>query len=212
MMAKGGFVDIEVDESKLKAVERQVRGIPGAMNRIMPPAINRTATTARVTTAQAIAGQIKWAVSTVKKGIKIIKARRGLWKARVSVTTKRIPLIHFGTRQTQKGVSYQISKSKGRKTIAGAFKQTMPTTGPKQKKGHKGVFMRKGKAKTSTGLDTKGRPRKGRLPIRELYGPSLGIVFEDAASIAADITASTGDVLEKNIDSKVQFLLSRRAG
>ena len=213
-MAQNNFIDIKVDESKLRAVERQVREIPGAMKRIVPPAINITATTARATTARAIAEQIKWQVTQVKKGISIIKARRNIWTARVKVTSKEIPLILFGARQTKNGVSYQIDKRAGRKTIKGAFIQTMPTTGEKQKNGHKGVFLRRRSAKTSEGRDTKGRLRKGRLPIKEQYGPSLGIVFEDAASIAADITASAGALLEKNIDSKVQWILSKygRAG
>lgn len=196
-MAQEGLVEIKFDERKLKAVERQVRGIPGGMKRIMPRAINRTATTARARTARKIAGQVKVKVSTAKKGVSIIKARQDRWRATLRITSRRIPLIQFGARQTQKGVSYQISKSTGRKSIKSAFIQTMPITGAAQEYGHRGVFMRKGKA---------------RFPIRELFGPSIGIVFEQAGQIAAETMAETGAELEKNIDSQVQFLLSRRAG
>lgn len=64
------------------------------------------------------------------------------------VKTARLPLKRFKPRQTRKGVSYRISKSKGRRTAPSAF--TATTLG-----GH--VFAREG---------------KDRKPIRKLYGPS----------------------------------------
>ena len=206
------FLVVEFDKRKLKSIERQVRGIPGAMKRIMPRAINRTAKTARARTARKIAGKVKVRVSEVKKGIRILTACGDLWHARLIITTRRIPLIQFGARQFKKGVKYQISKAGGRKIIKGAFIQTMPITGATQARGHRGVFKRDIDADLSEGRDKKGRPRKNRLPIREKFGPSLGIVFEDAASIAAETIAETNAELEKNIDSQVRFLLSRRAG
>jgi len=197
-MAKGDLIEVKFDERKLKRIEHMVRGIPGAMKRIMPRAINRTASTARTRTARKIAGQIKVKVSTAKKGVSIIKARRDRWQATLRITSRRIPLIQFGARWSKKrGVSYQIDKAAGRKRIKSAFIRTMPIRGATQKQGHKGVFMRKGKA---------------RLPIRELFGPSIGIVFEQAAGIAAGMMAETGADLEKNIDSQLDYVLGRVKG
>jgi len=208
-MAKGDLIEVKYDKRQLKAVERQVRGIPGAMKRIMPRAINRTATTARARIARKLAGQIKVKISTAKKDVSIVKARRDCWKATLKITTGRIPLILFGARQTKKGVSYRIDKTGSRKSIKSAFIQTMPITGATQQHEHRGVFVRKDKAKYSEGLDIKGRLRKGRLPIRELFGPSIGIVFEQASGIAAETIAETGAELQKNIDSQVSYVLSR---
>lgn len=58
-----------------------------------------------------------------------------------------VPLIAYPARQTKRGVSVEVNRGK-RSFLKGAFIATMKT-------GHKGVFVRKGKA---------------RLPIRELYG------------------------------------------
>ena len=194
-----GLIEVRFDERKFRAVQRQLAGIPNGMRQVMPPAINRTATTARAKTARKLAGQIRVKVSQVKKGISIIKAMRDYWQATLRITTRRIPLIQFGARQTRRGTSYQIDKRAGRKTIKGAFIQTMPITGASQKHGHRGVFKREGKE---------------RLPIRELFGPSLGFVFEESGQIAAETMAETAVDLEKNVDSKVQWILSKygRAG
>lgn len=64
---------------------------------------------------------------------------------------KRIPLIKFGASASSRGV-----RSRGKSgRIPHAFIATMPS-------GHEGVYERKGTA---------------RLPIRQLYGPSVGHVF-----------------------------------
>jgi len=210
MMAKGDLIEVKYDKRQLKAVERQVRGIPGAMKRIMPRAINRTATTARARIARKLAANTKFKVSEVKKGIRIIKANVARWEATIDITERQLPLIQFGARGSKRrGVSYIISERGGRKRLPHAFIRTMPTRGDTQKHGYRGVFMRKDKAKFSEGFDSKGRPRKGRLPIRELFGPSIGIVFEQASGIAAETIAETGAELQKNIDSQVSYVLSR---
>lgn len=72
--------------------------------------------------------------------------------------SKRIPLRDFKARQTKKGVSYKISKTGGRRMIAGAFQGPRP--GQHQWSGR--VFIRKGKK---------------RLPIQQLFGPSPWGVF-----------------------------------
>ena len=212
-MGKGDLIEVKYDEAKLKAVERRVRGIPGAMKRIMPKAINRTAITARARIARKLVANTKFKVSKVKKGIRIIKATIALWESTIILTGEAIPLIQFGARGSKRrGVSYIISERQGRKRLPHAFIRTMPTRGDTQKQGHRGVFMRKGSAKFSEGFDSKGRPRKGRLPIRERFGPSIGIVFEQASGIAAETVADTGVELQKNIDSHVAYVLSRARG
>jgi len=67
----------------------------------------------------------------------------------------RIPLRDFKARQTRAGVSYRISKTKGRKVAKGAFQGPRPGRMNTRWKGR--VFKRTGKS---------------RLPITQLYGPS----------------------------------------
>lgn len=65
----------------------------------------------------------------------------------LNVSGERVPLTAYPFRQTRKGVSVEVNRGK-RTLVKGSFVATMGS-------GHKGVFLRKGKA---------------RLPIRELTG------------------------------------------
>lgn len=204
MATAGQLIEIKYNEDKLRRIERLVRGIPGAMGRMVPRAINRTATTARANAARNIADQIKLPVSTIKKSIKILKAKRNCWLGSLLVSSRRLPLIVFGARELKKkGVSYKISKTSPRKRLPSAFILTMPKRGEKQKKGHRGVFMRKRKAAESAGR------RKGRLPIRELFGPSLGMIFNEAGMVANKTMFQAGKDLDKNLYSQLDLILSR---
>lgn len=74
--------------------------------------------------------------------------------------SRRIPLRDFKARQTKKGVSYKVSKKRGRKLAVGAFTGPRPGLTFARYRGR--VFKRVGKT---------------RLPIRQLYGPSPWGVF-----------------------------------
>lgn len=77
------------------------------------------------------------------------------WRMRVS--GKPIPLAKYPARQTRRGVIVQVNK--GSPALLGsAFIRTL-------RSGHRGVFMRQGKA---------------RLPIRELFSTRTSDVFADA--------------------------------
>lgn len=74
--------------------------------------------------------------------------------------TPRIPLRDFGARQTKAGVTYQISRSGGRKTAKGGFVGPKPGLTFAKTRGR--VFARTGKS---------------RLPIVQLFGVSAwGVV------------------------------------
>jgi hypothetical protein len=87
--------------------------------------------------------------AVVRQSMSEVRATVSRPEARLTVTGRRIPLIDFRARQTRTGVSYRLPG--GRNTVPGGFIQTM-------RSGHRGVFKRR------------GRPR---LPIDELFGPSL---------------------------------------
>lgn len=187
-------VEIKYDEAKLRKIQKMLRDIPNAMPKVMSRAINRTSKSALAEIARKIAAEVKITQAAIKKGIKITKATYTRWQAWLDLHTKRIPLIRFRAKPLKKGVSYQISKTGGRKKItepARPFIQTMPISG------HKGVFRRH-------------TEKTKRLPIVQLFGPSLGGVFEGAAGIAAEVQESTTKKLEKNIDAQVAYILSKR--
>lgn len=182
-----GLIEVKFDEAKLRRIRQQMIGYPGALPRIMSRAINRTATMARTQTARKIASIVHITVANARKGIRIDKATRSRWQADLNITGFRIPLIRFGARQTKTGTSYIIDKTTGRKRIVSAFIATMQS-------GHTGVFRRKG---------------RGRLPIVELRGPSLGLLFEDIQGLADEVTRDTLKHLSRNIDAQVALILQR---
>mgnify|MGYP001259438429 CR=1 FL=1 len=79
------------------------------------------------------------------------------------VSSKPVPLSRFPHIQTKRGVSVRINKRGSTKRIRGAFVANMAS-------GHRGVFVRKGKA---------------RLPIKELWTSRLSDTMQDRGVIPA---------------------------
>lgn len=182
-------VTVKFDKSKLRRVQRIFKDTPKVIPKIVSRAINRTTTTARAEIARKIAAEVKIKISDIKNKIGRTKATSRRWESILNIKARRIPLMKFGAKQTAKGVSYTIKKSGGRKFIESAFIATM-------KSGHQGVFKRK---------------TAGRLPIIELFGPSVGEVFEGSGKIAKEITVSAYKKLQKNIDDQIKLQLAKRS-
>lgn len=142
------MIDVSWNTEELKALH------PG---RIMP-AITRAAMKAgstalrdmRAEAAKRVRRRKRIKAGLVRKELVMRRPRRAEldgadWT--LAVRAKRVPLTGYPARQTKKGVSVEVNRGK-RTLIAHAFVATL-------KSGHKGVFVREGKA---------------RLPIRELFG------------------------------------------
>ena len=200
-----GMIQVTIPNKKLKALQRQLRGIPGAMNKVMPRAINKTASKAKTDVVDGIMAAVGSDVNIRRGGITrrmtLSKAHRNKWSAEINVSGKRIPLRFFGSRAGLSGVTYQIHKDASRKQIVadgsfgGGFLATM-------KSGHKGVYKRSKSERSKT-----GKPK-----IIELFGPSIPVIYEDVRGLAARIVAQTNQKLEANIDTQVALLLAKRRG
>lgn len=130
--------------------------------------LNKTATQVQAKTAREIrkdfAALLTISASGAKRALKVIRAHRGRLIASVIASGKPINVIDFGARKVGAGVS--AAPAGTRRTFVGAFIARMPS-------GKRLVVRRKQAAATSGGTDSKGRQRKGRLPVRGLWGPSL---------------------------------------
>lgn len=125
-----------------------------------------------------------------------------------------IPLIGYSTRQTKKGISVKVLKSGGRKLIEGGF---ITTVKAHKKTGgfneHKGVFVRVSKAK-GTGKLPKGRPikfkpqDKYRLPIRQLFGPSIPAIF-DRGPILDKVERAASTKQQEELARQVELILAK---
>lgn len=151
-------------------------------------ALNRTAASEATAMARAVSADMGLKVTAVKAAIVIEKAAPNQFVARVVAKGKGVPLIEFGARGPEpsrgrgRGVTAKVGS--GRAVFSHAFIGTMAS-------GHRGVFQRR---------------TRQRLPIRELFGPSIARVFGRLSPLGA---ARRAEVLEKNLQHEITFALSK---
>lgn len=131
-------------------------------SKALPRALNKVADQAKVQASREIrdAGyQLK--VSVIKTAITLKRANRNTLQAEVIASAPMMPLYAYAARRTKKGITVAV-RSGQRKLIQNphAFIATL-------RSGHTGIFERV----------VVGGKRAPRLPIRELYGPSIPQAF-----------------------------------
>jgi len=158
--------------------------------------LNRTAMSERTVMARAVATDMGIKVGDAKSAIVVDKATAAKLTARLSSRGKRMPLINFRatgpfpSRGRGQGVAYTARG--GRQRIANAFLAVVTRAGDDgEHAGHRGVFIRLGKK---------------RLPIKQLYGPSIAHVFSQLLPVGE---ARRNEVLTTNVGHEIQFELSR---
>lgn len=145
-------LDFKVDT---KQVDQFLRLAPKKTSIAVLRSIKRGGQAAKTEAARTVSKDMGLPVSVVRKMLSFKPPNAETLTAIIRASLRRIPLIKFGAKQAKAGVSYKAKG--GRKKIKSAFISTMPT-------GHVGVFKRAG---------------KGRLPIGERYGPSVGHVMSE---------------------------------
>lgn len=166
-----------------RAVSRLAAQYPDAAKR----AVNRSVTSARVVMLREVAADLGLRQGDVSDRINTrgaIQVTEDRIVGRIIASGSRIPLFRFRARQTAAGVTARLPGGAGR--YPSAFIATM-------KSGHKGVFLRKG-------------PK--RLPIVELFGPSVPKVFEKYIPVGA---ARALEQLKKNLVSEFRHALRQSA-
>lgn len=172
---------LEVDSAQ---TEITLKAYPDRVGRALVRAINRAVASARTVLVREIARDTGLKASAVRKALPLREATLNRAEGRLAASLKRIPLIDFGARGPEpsrgkgRGVSYRLAG--GRNRLEHAFIAMMKT-------GHRGVFMRKAKA---------------RLGIRELKGPSLGHVFAKYRPLAL---ARAKEIFETNFKHELEY-------
>lgn len=193
------MITVDVNEKQLRDYTRTLGDMSRKLPVVLVRSLNSTIKKAKVDTSRAIGREVRLKQGDIKKGIQIRKASRGRMVAIMKLSKKRYGLIKFAARQLIKGVSFSIKRSGGRRRLRTAFRQTMPI------RGHKGVFRRR---KTTT----------PRLPIVELFGPSIAGVFQGGimnrlfgtSKMARQIKKLIRRNLVKNIDRQINSILRKR--
>lgn len=166
------LVSLDGENAVIEAIDNLKTGTPRAIMR----GLNRAIGSARTIEVKGISGDTGMKQADVRDALTMTTATQTKPEASLSAGMKRIPLIDFKatgpepSRGKGGGVRYVLQG--GRDQLPDAFIATMSS-------GHRGVFERVGSK---------------RLPIRELYGPSLGKVFfkfrPDAIARAEEIFAT----------------------
>lgn len=177
------MIDVQIENAGVVISAFQV--YPKAVTTALVRALNRGITSGRATMAKLIAADTGLKSSTIKSAMKLQKATSALPQASLGAGLTRIPLYQFQARQTRRGVSYRLPGSRGRNEHA--FIAQMAT-------GHVGVFMRR---------------TKRRLPIKELFGPSLGHVF---AKYRPDGLKAAEDSFRANFNHELDFATQQQGG
>lgn len=187
------MIEVVVSKGQMRALREMLRSIPRDIPRVLARALNKVAKSTHVKILKRISSEYTVTQRELKKrNIGLRKAHYKNLKAIIRISGRRIRLLAFKAKQTQKGVTYKIKK-KGRRKIVYAFLESPPGSGKATMmpgSGHRGVFKRRGRS---------------RLPIVELYGPSVPAIFQN-------IQEFTEATFQKEIGSKLGKEMMVQAG
>lgn len=189
-------MQVTIDPSQISRMKAAIENTGRSIRKELAIACNQTANKGK----SIIAKEIGKELATAQKNIRTtISTGRKASEVSISTTvevkkSKRISLKEFGARQTKAGVSYKVSKSRGRAMIPGAFQGPRPGRMNVRTKGN--VFKRVGKS---------------RLPIVKLFGPSTWGVFVVGKKQGPSVTEIEAE-LKKNIDRRIRFINLKASG
>jgi hypothetical protein len=188
---------IEFDQRQLAEVNAMLADINNGAARAMTRAINRTLDGVRSQVVKRVAKEINLTQKVIREHTATLRATPDKLTGLVRVTGQPIPLIDYGARKTQRGVTVRVRKQGERELFPESFIAAMPN---KRGGGHTGVFRR---AWTGAG-------RVGRLPIEERYGPGVAMVFHYNAE--DDVTEEGADRLARELEHEADYLLRQATG
>jgi len=176
-------------------------------------AVKRTTAKAEKQVENAIAE-----ATTIKKD----RAKQGVWSTTtqgeipvgiVAIRRRPLPASYFKhTASKRNGIAAVFMKGGGAVTFAHGFKRTVTTAGKSgEHAGHVGLFVRAkrlpGKGpNTNTAKMVQSGKYKGqiaaRFTLKEIFAPPL-IDIVNGTKIAADVTASAGEEMQKQLTSQI---------
>lgn len=175
---------------------RALRATSDEAKKAIPRALNRTATTVMARGARAVrdAGY-NMKIADIKKAMTYTKATPAtLSQVTITARGNPLPLVYFsptggGSPHNRKPIRVRIKS--GTVTLNHAFYATT-------RSGHKGIFSRNVKGSIS-----------GRLPIAEMFGPSIRAAIENK-EVVAIMEAVAREAFAKNIEHEMDYVVSKR--
>ena len=193
-------ITIEFDANQLQSVTTRLREIGANVPKVLAAAVNDTAKQQKTKISSRLRERVNIKKKDIDPHINFSRATPANPSCVLTLSkTKRLSLKYFAARQNKRGVTYQVSKVGGRKSIAHAF--ILKVLG-----GH--VFERLGPPRPAKKGRYKGKMRQA---IVKLFGPSPWGVFVKSGLEAETLTTAQED-LHDNLEHRVKFELLKKSG
>ena len=192
-------VKITIDQAAFQRAAEKSKKSANKLKQNLAGALYDTAKHIRTDMSSRIREHVAIKKQDVDKFIEIDRPNPGKLVAGVILRkSERIPLKHFGARQTKKGVTYKIAKSA---QAASLMRNPKRTLGPSSS-GREKITDAFGPNIPRLGGNVFRRLGKSRLPIIKLFGPSAWGVFVRLGlrkQLKKDAQAYLNDRLQRRI-------------
>lgn len=186
---------------------RALKATSDEARKAIPRALNRTATTVMARGARAVRDVgYNMKIADIKKAMTATKSTGVETTIAITARGKPLPLIYFSpsgggpastfrqgglVKKQRQPRPIRVRIKGGTVVLNHAFFATTAN-------GHKGIFSR----------DVKGTISK-RLPIAEMFGPSIRAAIENA-DVVAIMEAAAREAFAKNIEHEMDYVVSKR--
>lgn len=194
---------VEVNQGQMNDVLSMLGGIERDAKTALRRSISSTAIAAKTAVAKGVGSTVTMKAKRIKEYISVRKASGNNLTAVVTLKGGLTPLSVFSTNPSYAnsvlkdygtGISVKIWKSKRAVRLRHAFFAEMNS-------GHVGIYERK---------EIAPNVYARRLPIRELFGPSITTVYENTPGLSNRLENEAAERLLRETDAQVNFILSKR--
>lgn len=207
-------MEIEVSKAMLNDVKKAMADIKNGSKNVLVTSINKTLTTVKTQAAARIGNELNLKAARIKEDFSIQKANYSSIKGAVIATGEPVGLVQFGARQTLKGVTHKVMRSKPRSLL----KHGYIATGRGSDKKHVLSRMNRDKMpapkKFKVGKKANAPwPKFGTKysrPADRKTGPRIEDIYAKDKILDPIITQANFLFL-KNVDSKITDILRRNA-
>lgn len=217
------LIGVRVDQEALSRILRKIEGIPGAVERAVPAALNAAASETRTLLIERFSALMDFSrKKSVRDRVTIPrKAGRGNWSTAVRISLARFTIGSFkDVMQTPTGVSWDTGGDIWGAAFRGGFiprafvRKGLTHYKTGQEQDTRLVFrraMRGEKGFAANAVNQAGHvvraTRRGdivqRYSLKVLRGPSLGLVFSRSGQMQSETEAAAVAILEKKLRQQV---------
>ncbi|ADO83715.1 phage tail protein [Ilyobacter polytropus] len=186
---------ITIDPMSIRVADYMLKGVSKGVVKSLYRSLNRANSTAKTTLSKEIRKRYYVKAKTVKKDVSVIKANSSSMNSGIRVKGYLLPLSSYKV-LSRKGKKVKISVKKGGRVKT--FKRAFTSNVAARSKG----------GEVSTHFGVFERVNSSRLPIRQLYGPSVPEMANNSeVKEAANKSAQT--MFDKRFDHEVRRLLDK---